>query len=184
MKLPRFFAVAAAAGAMVLAQAVGISPAHAAVGDLACNYDYVNFNACLNFQGTGQLNYLTAHVGLDVFMSQVDAQADITTPPRALLWAHVPNHSDRFIGELSLLPGWPAAGTSGFGAEWSGTFYQGDLNANTSGEDQLYVVTLYYDQAHSHSWVSHNTGTVHGEFVPIVDNEPGGGGGGGCLRSC
>jgi hypothetical protein len=178
MRLRRLLAVPAFAAAMVVAQAAGISPAHASVTDMACNYDFVTFNACLSFQAADQENYLTAHAGLDAFMSQVDAQQDAATPPRAWLYGRVGN-TNRFIGELTLVPGWPAAGPGGLGAEWSGTFYRGNLNV-TSGDDQLFAVVAYYSQRDG-VWVQHNTGVVHGEFAPTSG---GGGGGGGCVIVC
>jgi hypothetical protein len=181
MRLPRFLAVGAMAGAMVLAQVVTSSPAQAAISDLACNYDFVNFNACLHFEGTGQVNFLTARIGLDVFESQFDAQQDVLTAPRAWLYGHDRNGNVRLIREVPLSPGWPAVGANGFGAEWSETFYRGNLNTNTNGDDAIYAMLVYYHQNQG-AWITRYTGTVHGDFAPVVEPPPGGGGG--CLRVC
>ena len=85
---------------MVLAPAITGSAAHAAITDLACNYDYITFNACLHFAGTGQENYLRANIGLDAFESLADAQQDALTPPRAWLYGRDNNGNVRFIAEV------------------------------------------------------------------------------------
>ena len=178
MKLSRLLAIPAVAGAMVLAQTVGISPAHAGFDDLACNYDYVHFNACLNFQDAGETNQVTAHVGLDAFMPEWYAQAIVAhgAQVRAWLWGD-DGGNDHFIAELTVMPGWPAAGPSGLGAELSAAnLYRGDLDEDPYDEDEIYAVVSYFDP--SQGQVTYRTGTVHGEFAPM------GGGGDGCLVAC
>jgi hypothetical protein len=116
-------------------------------------------------------------------MSQTYAQEIINYGAqfRAWLWAgHGSNN--HVVTEMTVMPGWPAAGPSGLGAELlAANLYTGDLNENTSGEDRLWAVVSYFDY-HIGQNVVHNTGTVHGEFIPYTDT--GGGGGGGCLRAC
>src|SRR6266496_2884544 len=139
--------LAAIAGAVLLAQAAAIGPARADVGDLACNYDYVTFNACLNFQDLGEPDALNAHVGLDAF-----------------------------IADLDVMPGWPAAGADGLGAELSASVARGQLNVNASGDDAVYAIVSYFDY-HTGSVKVFRTGTVHGDLGPT-------GGGEGCLQVC
>src|SRR5690348_1553542 len=117
MKLSRLLAAPVIAGVMVLAQAAAISPAYADVHDVACNYDDVTFNACLNFQNV-DASTLNAHVGLDAFMPERYAQEIMSygAGVRASLWG-VANGHDQFIADLTIMPGWPAAGPDGLRSE-------------------------------------------------------------------
>ncbi len=165
------------AGAVVLAQAAAISPARADVYDLACNYDHVTFNACLNFQNLGEAGAVNAHVGLDAFMPERYAQEIVSYGAgfRASLWGTGGGH-DQFIADLTVMPGWPAAGADGLGAELSASVAWDQLNVNTRGEDAIYAIVSYFDY-HTGSVRVFRTGTVHGEFAPP-------GGGEGCLLAC
>jgi hypothetical protein len=186
MKLSRLFAVPAFAGAMLLAQLTGPTPAHAAIHDLACHYDYVHYNVCLHFTDLPDdpNNYVIAHVGMDLSMSQQYAQdlIDHGAPAQALLYSG----NGRYLGSLTMSPGWPAAGGSGYGVELTGEFYRGTLDAAV-GDDAIHANVLYWNY-HVGAWIGPPmgapndtySGTVHGDFAIIG----GGGGGGGCLIQC
>jgi len=182
MKLSRLLAAPAVAGAMLLAQAAGISPAQASTGDLACNYDFVTFNACLHFTNTG-LNQWRAHVGLDQVMSQQYAQEIVNHGAafRATLWGDDGGGKRQFLANMTVAPGWPAAGPDGLGAELIADLPASTLNEDTAGgdEDEIYAIVSYFD-FHNGGTISHPTGTVHGQFAPVSE----GGGGGGCLVVC
>jgi hypothetical protein len=122
MRLHRLLAGPVIAGLMVLAQTLTVGSASAAVTDPACNYDFVHFDACLYFTGSGELNVLIAHAGLDERMAQASAQEIVASPGSVWgsLWADDGgNGRDHWIADLSVDPGWPAAGTDGLGVELS-----------------------------------------------------------------
>lgn len=171
MRMHRLLAGPAIAGLMVLAQTLTVGPANAAVTDLACDYDFVHFNACLNFQGSGELNVLIAHVGLDERMAQASAQEIVAGPGSvwATLWADDGGGGrDHFIANLTVDPGWPAAGTDGLGVELSAPVSLFDLNEDpTAGDDDEIYARIDFDDRHGHI-VERRTGTVHGDFSPIV----------------
>jgi hypothetical protein len=126
MRLARLLAAPAMAGALVLTQAVGVSPASASVNDLACNYTVGSFNACLNFlQDPDNPLDLIAHVGLDLY-TQFGNQYGAF---QAALYAEK-DGPDLFLGYLNLMPGWPSANSQGVGVELSRGFarYQLDVN--------------------------------------------------------
>src|SRR5215831_1703787 len=106
MRLARLLAIPAIAGAMVLALTVTGSPAYADVYDMACNYDYVTFNACLSFHATDDVNTLNARVGLDAFMPERYAQEIVAYGAgfRATLWSDDNGHGT-FIADLAITPG-------------------------------------------------------------------------------
>jgi hypothetical protein len=181
MRPLRLLAAPLIAGAMVLAQAVGASPASAAANDLACNYDYVTFNACLHFELPDDY-YVIAHVGLDRIMGQGYAEEILgNTVLTATLWVKV-NGQDRFVTYLNLDPGWPAAGTAGFGAEWSGFATRSSLDVNTGAED-VFAKVSYFDPHDGSTW-QRTTGIVRGDFFRFSGGGGGGGGGGGCVIVC
>ena len=179
----RLLAAPAIAGALVLAQAVGISPASASVTDLACNYTVGSFNACLNFTpAQDNTDDLIAHVGLDLY-TQFGSQYGAF---QAALYADV-NGPDLFIGYLNLSPGWPAADSQGVGVELTRGFGRAyNLNVNLGGDESFYAV-IFYDDPFGNR-LSKRTGTVHGEFAPSTGGNDGGGGGGGggggCFADC
>jgi hypothetical protein len=179
MKPARLLAAPVVAGVMVLAQAVGISPASADVNDMACNYDHITFNACLDFRSTADVNTLIGHVGLDSYMSEGYAQEIVSHGAafRASLWGD-DGGNDRWLADLAVVPGWPASGPDGLGADLSAALYRGDLNEDTDSEDEIYAKVSYFDY-HTGRTKIFRTGTVHGDFAPIF-----GGGGPGCLVLC
>lgn len=115
----RPFHLIAIFAAVVATQLVSVVPARAAVDDLACSYDHVSYNACLDFEDVGELGKLDAHVGLDSFMSEYAARDLIAHGGdfRASLWAD--DDHDQFIADLTLEPGWPTAGAGGL--RWPST---------------------------------------------------------------
>ena len=176
MKLSRLLAAPVIAGVMVLAQAAAISPAYADVHDVACNYDHVTFNACLNFQNV-DAGTMNAHVGLDAFMPERYAQEIVSygAGVRASLWGVADGH-ELFIADLTIMPGWPAAGPDGLGAELSADVTVDNLNVNIHGDDEAFAIVSYFDY-HTGSTKEFRTGTVHADFALV-------GGGGGCLLAC
>jgi len=189
MRLSRLLAATASTvAAMVVTLAVGATPANAAITDPHCNYDFVTFNACLRILPTGVLNELTPHVGLDAFMPQRYAQeiVDFGADFRAQLWGE-DGDTDTFLLNLTIMPGWPAAGTGGLGAELHAPNVDTSvLNEDKNDEDELYAVVSYFD-FHTGERKVYTTGILRGEFTPVViidDGGGGGGGGGGCVRAC
>ena len=138
--------LAVVAGAIMAAQFVSIEPAHAAIDDLACHYDHVSFNACLDFEDVGEAGKLNAHIGLDEFMSQAHASDLIGdgTDFRASLWAD--DDRDQFIADLTLVPGWPTAEVGGLGAAFIGTgLSRAVLNEDAGDKDEIYAKISYFD---------------------------------------
>jgi hypothetical protein len=179
MRMRRLFAIPAIAGAMLLGLAVAATPAYAGIYDMACNYDYVTFNACLNFSGTGDLNVFTARVGLDAFMPERYAQEIVSYGAgfRATLWGDDNGHGT-YIADLTLTPGWPFAQSDRLSGELTASLSRDQLNEDDNyDEDELYAVVSYFDY-HTGSTKVFRTGTVHGYFDPIGSN------GGGCFVAC
>ncbi|WP_433293699.1 hypothetical protein ACQP2F_31270 [Actinoplanes sp. CA-030573] len=179
MRLSRLVAAPLAAGILMLAQLAGVGPARAAATDMACNYDHISFNACLDFTHTG-LNEWRAHAGLDAAMPQRYAQEiiDYGAGFRASLFGD-DHGTGQFLADLTLMPGWPAAGPTGLGAEFAATLSSTTLDEDYNDEDEIYAVVSFFDY-HRGVTVAFRTGTVHGEFAPVSE----GGGGGGCLVAC
>lgn len=168
-------------GATVMtALLVSSNPAHAAINDLACNYDHVSFNACLNFEDVGEPGKLDAHIGLDAFMSPEYAQDLIShgADPRGSLWAD--DDQDEFIADLTLVPGWPTAGTGGLGVAFAGAgLNRAILNEDADDKDEIYAKISYFDY-HRGRRLLVTTGVVRGEFSYL----PPGGGHPVCLLFC
>jgi len=176
MRLTRLLAAPVIVGAMVLTQAVGISPASARVSDPHCNYVIGFFNACLSFQTPEIDDSSTAHVGLDLY-TQFGNQYGAF---QAALYAEQ-DGPDLFVGYLNIAPGWPVATSQGVGVELSRTFalYQLDIN---NGFDESFYAEIFYDDPFGNRQ-SKRTGTVRGEFASDTGGG-GGGGGGGCFEEC
>ncbi|MEV4320365.1 hypothetical protein [Actinocrispum sp. NPDC049592] len=170
MKLPRLLAALAIAGALVLPQAA--APASAAVTDMACNFDFVTFNACLNFDEP-QVNVMNAHVGLDAKMPQRYAQEIVDIGglnAQAQLWFTNGNgEQTRFIASMAVRPGFPRADPVGFelGLD-ANDLSRASLNINTArgAQESFFVVVSYFDPNSQGSWKSFRTGTVTGDFAP------------------
>jgi hypothetical protein len=151
------------------------APAGAAVTDLACNYDYVTFNACLHFDLAE--NY-TANVGvgLDATMSQGDAQAIIAAGgPFSGQLFNSTGGRNRFVADLAMAPGWPQAGPGGLGIEM-GANVSNDVLDKATGTNTWYAQITYYGLDHQNH--TYRTGTVTGFFALP------GGGGSGCFITC
>jgi hypothetical protein len=181
MRISRLLAAPVVAGVLMLAQAVGASPAHAGVYDLACNYDHITFNACLNFRYVPEdVNQVHVRVSLDAFMPQRYAEEIVSHGAgfRASLWGDDDGHG-RFLVDLTLGPGSPTAGPGGLTA----TLYADNLwkeyldEDQYSAEDEVYAVVSYFDY-HNGSTRTFRSGIVHGDFSRLV------GGGPVCLMRC
>jgi hypothetical protein len=170
MRLPRLLAALAITGALVLPQAA--VPASAAVTDLACNFDFVTFNACLNFDEP-QINVMNAHVGLDAKMPQRYAQEIVAIGglnAQAQLWfTNGNNNQTRFIADMPVRPGYPRADPVGFelGLDANG-LSRATLNINTGpgAQESFFAVISYFDPHSQGTWKSFRTGTVTGDFAP------------------
>ena len=154
---------------MVLVQAVGVSPAHADVYDMACKYDHVYYNACLSFHQVPDLvNNLDVKVGLDAIMSEQDAQAIIAhgAAVRASLWGDDDGRG-QFLADLLLSPGWPVAGPRGLSIElYEDDLWKVYLNEDAVGDDEIYA-QITYDDYPRRTTVTRRTGIVRGDFAPI-----------------
>jgi len=173
MKLPRLLAATAFAGVLVLGQLVGVSPANAYVDTPACNYDHINFNACLRFYFGSDPNELIATAGLDAYMSPGYAQDIVRSGAsvRAQLWGDDGgNGRDQYLGDLTVSPGWPAVIPNGLGMELSATTWRSDLNEDV-GEDEIYALVTYSD-SHNGRNITYRTGTVRGYFDPVGGGPP------------
>jgi hypothetical protein len=163
MRLKRLFAAAAIAGGLVLAQAAVVTPAFADAFDMACNYDHVTFNACLNFTPTDQITVMTAHAGLDSFMSQGYAQQiiDHGGPFKATLW------TDRgvYLADLSISYGWALSESDRLSIRLGGDIRLGGaIDENRDGYDGVYAQVSYFDY-HIGTTKIFRTGIVRGEFA-------------------
>jgi hypothetical protein len=185
MRLSRLLAAtASAAAAMMLTLAVGATPAKAAITDPHCKFDRNRHNACLRMLPTGVLNELTPHVGIDRFYPQRYAQeiVDFGADFRAQLYGE-DGDRDTFLLDLTIMPGWPAAGPGGLGAELHApNVHVSVLNEDINDQDELYAVVSFFDY-HIGQREEFTTGILRGEFTPIVIVDDGGGGGG-CVRAC
>ncbi|HEY5843891.1 MAG TPA: hypothetical protein VIU87_20935 [Mycobacterium sp.] len=167
MRLSRLLAVPAFASAIMAAQLVGISPANAAINDLACHYDHTDSNACLYFEDVGDEGKLDAHVGLDAYMSQEYAHELVSHGAdfRASLWGD-DGDRDQFIADLTVASGWPSAGPGGLGVEFVGnSLARSSLNEDKDDKDEIYAKISYFDYHGQGRRVSFTTGIVRGEFT-------------------
>jgi hypothetical protein len=172
MRLKRLFAAAAIVGGLVVAQATAVTPAFADINDLACHYDYVTFNACLNFANTDDINVLTASAGLDSFMNQTYAQEIIDHGGvfRASLWSD-DNGTGHYISDLSLSPGWPQAQSDRLSVRLSATVSRGGaLDEDFEDVDEIYAQISYFDY-HFGTTKIFRTGIVHGDFMYLTGSE-------------
>jgi hypothetical protein len=172
MRLSRLFAAVVAAGSLVLTQAAG--PASAAVSDLACNYDFHTFNACLYFSAP-ELNSLDAHVGLDALWPEQYAREIVAlgTGAHASLWWEN-GSNDRHIADLTLVPGSPQAGSDRVGFDLVATGlsrWDLDLRRGANQEESFYAKVTYVDSHNGHTY-EYFTGTVTGDFTPFDDGPP------------
>jgi hypothetical protein len=175
----RLFAVPAIAGAMLLALVVAPSPAYADINDLACNYDYVTFNACLSFSTTDYGNTFTARVGLDALMPERYAQEIVSYGAgfRATLWGDDNGHGT-YIADLTLTPGWPYALPDRLSGELTASLARDQLNEDPDyDEDEIYAIVSYFDY-HTGSTKVFRTGILHAYFDPVGSD------GGGCFITC
>ena len=116
-------------------------------------------------------------------MSQGYAQEIITQGAvlRASLWADDGGGSrDHFLADLTVVPGWPVAGTDGLGAElFANGVPRSTLNEDAHDADEIYAKVSYFDYRGGRTQIF-RTGTVHGEFTWL----PPGSGNPQCLLLC
>lgn len=142
--------------------AAAASPASAASTANACNYDNVSFNACLRFDDLGS-GLWDAQVGIDVYMPEQYGREILACGAnfRASLWGD-DGGNDTLISNLVLKPGWPSAGSTGIGAEFTVPVFSSQLDED-NGRDELYVSISFRD-CHNNDTRRFRTGTVVGYF--------------------
>jgi hypothetical protein len=172
MKLSRLCTAAAAAGVLMVTQAVG--PASAGVYDMACNADFHTFNACLNFDEP-VLNSMDAYVGLDALWPEQYAREIVAlgTGAHASLWWDNGNN-DRHVADLTLLPGSPQAESDRVSIRLvaRGLSRAGlDFHPPANDEESFYAKVTYVDSHNGHTY-EYVTGTVRGEFKERWEEPP------------
>jgi hypothetical protein len=157
MRLNRLLAAVFAAGALLVA-----APGASAQSQLACNYDFVSFNACLHF--TVSYLWWSGHAGLDLTMPPNYAQEVMACGPnfKAELWGDDGGPGkDDFIRPFQFAPGSPALTPTGISATADGLNILDRQMDEDDGRDELYVKFTYVD--------CHDPGRVHelhtGDFV-------------------
>jgi hypothetical protein len=114
------------------------------VGEWACNYD-AHSNTCLYITNLGDHRY-AVHVGIDVYMSQQDAQNIINSGfrPWADLWG-----DDGAVGrsgyltDIPLTYPYPVASSTGLSAEFDIEVAQKLLNEDDGVDEIVALVHLY-----------------------------------------
>jgi hypothetical protein len=136
----------------------------------ACNYDYVNFNACLtiNYAGGGVWNVT---VGQDYYMSLARADRDLAygTGMFAELWADHGGSGDFSLGYVPLVAGSPRSGSNpeGLFADFYGTGM--NLNERSNGPDRVYAQITFFDCGNcngdnSGAWITNRTCVIVGDL--------------------
>jgi hypothetical protein len=163
----RALAALAAAMAIVAATSLAVAAAPASAAMMRCNGDNGrSFNACLSFD---YLDYLwwDAHVGIDVYMPEqygreiIACGADFKASLRG---DDGKGANDPVIRELSIVPGWPIADSTGIAAELIGpSLYNDKLDEDDDSEDELYARVSFYD-CHTGWTRNFTTGTIRANF--------------------
>jgi hypothetical protein len=162
MRGHRLLAVAFAAATLLVA-----APRASAQTELACNYDYVSFNACLHF--TYDWGWWTGYAGLDLKMPQRYAQEIVDCGPnfKAELWGDDGGPGkDDYIRPFQIAAGSPQVTSTGISVNAVGNTISPKQMNEDDGRDELYVRFTYID--------CHDPGRVHelhtsdivGEFRP------------------
>jgi hypothetical protein len=154
-------ALAALTGALaiVAASLAAATPASAATIGPACNYDFVTFNACLVLGDRG-FGWWDAEPAVDVNMPEQYAREIVACGAnfRASLWGKDSGYDDDLISNLVLKPGWPAAGPTGLGAEFTVPVTSQQLDED-DGEDEVYARISFVD-CHTGATRQFRTGTI------------------------
>jgi hypothetical protein len=154
----------AALGIMAGSTVAGATGASAAgVGELTCKSEADRYNICFSITRIGVGSSFAVHVGIDVHMSQQDAENIINAPGQefsAKIWADDPIW-DNALKNIPVT--WVAAGPEGLGAEFDTVMTSHELDEDSDGGDELYsVVKLYIPSTgDTRSFTSHN---VNGRF--------------------
>jgi hypothetical protein len=135
------------------------------VGDWACNYNSRS-NTCLFIANLGDRRF-SVHVGIDVYMSQQDAQSIINSGPglsAALYGDDGHRVTDQFLTGIPLTAVW-ASSASGLSAEFDVVVDQWRLNEDSEPNDVDEIVAqvgLFVPGSHSVSFF--RSGEVRSAF--------------------
>jgi len=140
----------------------GTALAHG-VGDLACNYIVGRFNACLQITDVGPGQY-KVHVGIDVTMSQHDAQNIIDSPGQEFTFTlkgdDGPSNERQHLASLPVT--WVGAWSGGLSAE-SDVFVTESMLDEDDGTDEIIAVIRLYIPV-TGTTRTFETGTVTANF--------------------
>jgi hypothetical protein len=139
--------VAKTAAALGVALGASLGSANAAsaapINEMTCKYPDGSYNICITITDLGNDIY-NVHVGIDVDMSQSQAQAIINRPGNAFiadLRASDPSF-DNFIGWITHTS--EGVGPNGIGADFDALFSGAALDEDWEGIDEVYArVRLY-----------------------------------------
>ena len=133
-----------ALGALMIAASALAVTASVASAETLCNSSS-QANTCMTIVGPGQPGVKLVHVGIDVYMSQQDAQAIIDGG--GWFWVVVYGAdpgNDQYLFPLPIKEGWPAAGVTSLSAEFETLVGQSELDENV-GRDEVYARILLFD---------------------------------------
>jgi len=158
LKTRRWLAATAAVCIGLTAQTVGVSTASASsasnlalttastpqIGDQTCRGELNRYTICFSLTQIGVSRDFAVHIGIDVFMSQTDAQNIINAPGEELS-ARIFGEDTFFDNGLKAVPvTWAAANAQGLSAEFDTTASGSLLNEDWEGDDEIYgLVSLY-----------------------------------------
>jgi hypothetical protein len=136
-----------AVGALLLAASAVAVTASAASAQMACHWPPEGgSNTCLTIVALGNDVY-SIHVGIDVHMSQQEAQAIIDAnggaPFGALIMADDEGYDTTSMFEVPAT--WVVAGEGGLSAEFDLQVGSDALNEDKDGRDEVYARVILYD---------------------------------------
>jgi hypothetical protein len=142
-------AFAAVLGIVAATSLAAAAPPASAASNMRCNNDNgLSFNACLSFDYLGY-GWWDAHVGIDVYMPEYYARAIVACGnsnfKASLRGDDGKGANDPVIRELSVVPGWPRADSTGIAAELIGPNLGDELNEDDDSQDELYARVSFYD---------------------------------------
>ena len=123
----------------------GVASALNPANEMTCKYDNQTYNACLLISSANDSQSWDIHVGIDVYMSQQEAQRLAAQPYS--FFAYVVASDVAYDNTLfSLPPTIIAAGDGGIGAEFDRNVLSQALNEDSFPEDdEIYVLIKLYD---------------------------------------